>query len=57
MQDLIDLRVARFWGLKPWEFRALTPERSAELAAAYQVEMDIESYYSSEQMKRMQKTK
>jgi hypothetical protein len=41
--------------LKPWEFRALNPERAAELAAFHQVEQEIEGYYSSEHARRMER--
>jgi hypothetical protein len=46
-------RVARFWNLKPWEFRSLTPENKAELHALYTLEMEIEGYFESEKAKKI----
>ena len=49
---IIEGRVARFWGMKPWEFRTLEPEKQAELHALYDLENEIEGYYASETMKK-----
>jgi hypothetical protein len=46
--------VARWWNLKPWEFRTLDKERQAELHAVYKVESEIEYYYASEQARKIQ---
>jgi hypothetical protein len=53
--DLVKGRVAKHWGLMPWEFRELEREKAAELHAIYQVEQEIEAYYNSEQSKRLDK--
>jgi hypothetical protein len=47
-----EARLAKWWDLKPWEFRALDREQRAELHAIYSVEMEIESYYASESIRR-----
>jgi len=47
-----EARIAKWWDLKPWEFRALDREQRAELHAIYSVEMEIESYYASETIRR-----
>jgi len=43
--DLYCARVARYWNLKPWEFRELKPRESGELCAVYDIDKEIESYY------------
>lgn len=47
-------QVARFWGMKPWEFRCLSRDRKAELVATYMVDHQITGYYNSEQSKKME---
>lgn len=46
-------RVARYWSMKPRQFRALPPDEAAELHAIWRVEREIEAYESSESMKRI----
>lgn len=50
-EDWIAIEVARWWNLKPWEYRALLPEYTAELRAAYDVHRLIERYYGTEEEK------
>lgn len=50
-----EIMAAKFFSLKPWEFRELTADRQAEVMAAFIVHNQIEHYYSSEEMKRMEK--
>ena len=48
-------KVAKHWGMKPWEFRELPPERAGELIATYDIENEIEAYYSQEHSKGLDK--
>ena len=41
----------------PWEFRALSSEHKAELVAVYIVEKEIDGYYKSESMKKLDANK
>lgn len=45
--------VAHYWGLMPWELRAMPPHKAGELIAAHDVDKEIEAYYSDQQLKRM----
>jgi hypothetical protein len=49
---IVEARVAKWWNLKPWEFRTLERDQRAELHAIYSVEMEIETYYNSESLRR-----
>lgn len=49
---LIEHRVARWWNLKPWEYRSLEQSQQAELHAIYDAEKEIEQYYDGEYARR-----
>jgi hypothetical protein len=53
----IQAEVSRFWGIKPWEFKSLEKEKKAELHAAYKVKQEIDAYYASERMRKMDRDK
>lgn len=53
---LAEARVAKYWDMKPWEFRQLPNDQQGELHAIYDVEQEVEGYYHGESMKKSDKT-
>ena len=44
---------AHYWRMTPWDFKKLSRDSKAEAMASYFVSKEIEAYYSSERMKKM----
>ena len=53
----VQAEVARFWSMKPWEFRVLDIDQKAELHATYKIKQEIDLYYSSERARKMDSKK
>lgn len=52
-EEWVAIDVSRWWNLKPWEYRALLPEKIAELRAAFDVHRLIERYQYTEEERIM----
>lgn len=52
---IIEGRIARYWNMTLSEFKLLSRKEQAESIGLYYIEQEIESYYNSEHLKRMDK--
>lgn len=54
---MTEIYASHYWRITPKQFRDLGRDEKAEIVASYLVSKEIESYYATERMKKLEKEK